>query len=246
MRVFWCLSFGSVPHHRGVTFPASSSKQTRPDCVTLLSIQILILLLSPSSDPNIILRAASGHSIQLIVCYWHRERIHLCNAMINIYISDRYSMSSPPSIFRLCLYLCVITRPTSAADEDQIVKNGTLQAAGKETKWVLFSISTDSNISVTVCNSKPCVLREAGRELSLSIIWNISFCSCNERECDVEISSSSQMTGWKETRWRWQIQDKQGVTISIVELKITREFYSPHSITFHETYLLCVMKVLMM
>ena len=47
--------------------------------------------------------------------------------MINIYISDRYSMSSPPSIFRLCLYLCVITRPATAADEDQIVKNGTLR-----------------------------------------------------------------------------------------------------------------------
>lgn len=129
MRVFWCLSFGSVPHHRGVTFPASSSKQTRPDCVTLLSIQILILLLSPSSDPNIILRAASGHSIHSwynVLLTQGTDTLMQC-WMINIYISDRYSMSSPPSIFRLCLYLCVIARPATAADEDQIVKNGTLR-----------------------------------------------------------------------------------------------------------------------
>ena len=98
-RVFWCLSFGSVPHHTSVTFPGSWSKQTRP-----LSDLIIPMLLS--SDPDIILRAVSGHCTQLMMCYWHWERIQLCNAMINIYISDRYSMSSR-RLFSGCVSICV-------------------------------------------------------------------------------------------------------------------------------------------
>ena len=150
------------------------------------------------------------------------------------YLYFRQIFNVITSLFSGCVSICV----SSHAQPPRRMKIRLWRmghSGSKETKWVLFSISTDSNISVTVCNSKPCVLREAGQELSLSIIWNISFCSCNERECDVEISSSSQMTGWKEMRWRWRIQDKQGVRISIMELKITREFYSLHSITFHQT-----------
>ena len=83
---------------RSVTFPGSWSKQTRP-----LSDLIILMLLSSS---DIILRAVSGHCTQLMMCYWHWERIQLCNAMINIYISDRYSMSSR-RLFSGCVSICV-------------------------------------------------------------------------------------------------------------------------------------------
>ena len=58
--------------------------------------------------------------IQLIMCYWHRlgrlgERIQLCNIMINIYITDNYSMSLH-LIFSGCVSISS-SRSATAADD---------------------------------------------------------------------------------------------------------------------------------
>ena len=124
-------------------------------------IIIIIIRYYPES------RIRSLYTVDNVLLTLRADTLMQCNDKY-LYFRQIFNVI-PPSIFRLCLYLCVITSPVAVADDQKIVKNGTHRER-KETKWVLFSISTDSNISVTVCNSKPCVLREAGRELSPSII----------------------------------------------------------------------------
>lgn len=156
MRVFWCLSFGSVPHHRSVTFPGSWSKQTRP-----LSDLIILTLLSSSSDPDIILRAVSGHCTQLIMCYWHWERIHLCNAMINIYISDRYSMSSR-RLFSGCVSICVSSRAQPPWLMIRLWRMGHTRRGKKPSGSYLAFQQILTSLSQFVIQSPACWERRAG------------------------------------------------------------------------------------
>ena len=99
----------------------------RPDLIILIlllsSDQILILSwvvypVTPGTADNVLLTLAADTLMQC--------------AGINIYISDRYSMSSPVYFPVVSLSLCVITSSATRAQRwSQIVKNGTHQAAGE-------------------------------------------------------------------------------------------------------------------